>query len=94
MITAMTAQTIFDFNKNSDVQDWKIVDDGVMEHENSLFLSVLIDTCQPFLKFLDDRNSNHFLITNKTLNFVAITFILNKQVQVCLVCLLFFCFLL
>ncbi len=30
LITAMNAQIIFDFNKNSNIQGWKIVDDIVM----------------------------------------------------------------
>lgn len=31
----MHSQTIFDFNKTSDVQDWKILDDAVMGGESS-----------------------------------------------------------
>ena len=30
LITAMNAQIIFDFNKNSNIQGWKFVDDIVM----------------------------------------------------------------
>jgi hypothetical protein len=35
LISSITPKVIFDFNKNTDIQDWKIVDDDVMGGKSS-----------------------------------------------------------
>ena len=60
LITTMSSQIIFDFNKNSDIQDWKIIDDVVMGGNSSSSFQLSPDGFGVFAGHISLENNGGF----------------------------------